>query len=186
MSNRRRHSALGQISPVAFEHPLNTGDRTGRFSSLTIKRSGVQNGGMADDAGDGNGGIPGPSGETGGQASGGADGRSWTERALVPPGPDSPFYVPPPSIKALRWSIVILLVTPTVLAFATLLAAFDRNWTAATIAGVLLCVFGVLRAYQLRAVMHEVAKRHAEEVETAGNPESRLKRSTDEDERGAP
>jgi hypothetical protein len=46
----------------------------------------------------------------------------------------------------------------------------DRNWTAAAIAGILLFVFGLMRAYQLRAVMRELAKRRAEEAGSAGGP----------------
>lgn len=44
------------------------------------------------------------------------------------PSPDSPFYMPPPSSKALRWSIVLCLIGPFLLAFCAFEFALAHQW----------------------------------------------------------
>ena len=97
-------------------------------------------------------------GISGEQERGRAD-RSWSERAHAQVEPDSPFYVPPPSSRALRWSIAVRLVLPTVLAVVVVMSAVGRHWTAAAIAGGLLCVTGTWHALLIRAALRELAKK---------------------------
>lgn len=74
------------------------------------------------------------------------------------PGPDSHFYVQPASSKALRWSIVLSLIGPAVLAFAVLEFALAHEWTGLVIALVMLCTYGLLKWVQIRAILRELAR----------------------------
>ena len=58
--------------------------------------------------------------------------------------PDSPFYLPPPSSKALRWSITLCLVGPFLLAFSAFEFALAHQWTGLVIALVMFCVYSLL------------------------------------------
>jgi hypothetical protein len=126
-------------------------------------------------------GVAGDVRDANGRATGSAEGtsggpkrdevtRSWTERALTPPGPDSPFYVPPPSTRALRWLIGIFLLSPAVLVFAVVMAALEGDATLVGMALVLLCLVGALRACQIRTILQELARRRTEE---SGSPAGR-------------
>jgi len=77
------------------------------------------------------------------------------------PGPDSHFYVQPASSKALRWSIVLSLIGPAVLAFAVLEFALAHEWTGLVIALVMLCTYGLLKWVQIRAILRELARRRS-------------------------
>jgi hypothetical protein len=88
----------------------------------------------------------------------GGDGR-WTERASTSPGPDSPFYVRPPSSRLLRWSIVVRLILPTVLAVVVVLTALGRNWLELVIASVLLIAVGIWRVFQISGILRELRNR---------------------------
>lgn len=121
-----------------------------------------------------------------------ATGKTWTERWKTPPPVGSPFYLAPPSSKALRWTIVILLVIPGILAVVVVAAAFMRDWGAVAVAvavAVPLCLYRVMRTYRLRVVLPELAKRRAQALSTdadqdASNwPESKAYRDEDEEQR---
>ena len=77
------------------------------------------------------------------------------------PGPDSRFYVPPASSKALRWSIVFFLIGPAVLAFAVFEFAVVHEWTGLVIALVMLCSYSLLKEVQIRAILRELARRRS-------------------------
>jgi hypothetical protein len=77
------------------------------------------------------------------------------------PGPDSRFYVPPASSKALRWSIVFSLVGPAVLAFAVFEFALAHEWTGLIIALAMLCTYSLLKWSQIRAILRELARRRS-------------------------
>jgi hypothetical protein len=87
---------------------------------------------MADDAGDERGG---PGEVAGGMSSGPeerGDHKSWTERALSRPGPESPFYVPPPSKRVARFVLYMLyfhiVVPPLVFAAGVVLSIVRHAW----------------------------------------------------------
>jgi hypothetical protein len=71
---------------------------------------------------------------------------------LPTPNSDSPFYMPPPSSKALRWSIVLCLIGPFLFACAAFESARAHDWTV---------LGGGCRTYGLRKRMghREVAPR---------------------------
>jgi hypothetical protein len=78
------------------------------------------------------------------------------------PSPDSPFYVPPPSSKALRWAIVFCLIGPSLFASAAFESALARvEWTGLVIAPVMLCAYSMLEWVRIRAILRELARRHA-------------------------
>jgi hypothetical protein len=118
-----------------------------------------------------------------------ATGKTWTERWNTPPPVGSPFYVAPPSSKTLRWTIVMLLVLPSAFAVVVVVAAVTREWAAVAVAAVLLCLSGVMRTYQLRAILRELAKRRAQALSTEADqeapngPESGANRDDDEEKR---
>jgi len=66
--------------------------------------------------------------------------------------------VPPPSSKALRWSIVFCLIGPFVFALAALESALAHEWTLVVIALVILCAYSLLKSFQIRAVLRELAR----------------------------
>lgn len=83
---------------------------------------------------------------------------------------------------------MILIVSPSVLAVVVVAAAFTREWGAVAVAAVLLCLYGVMRAYQLRPVLRELAKRRAQALSTdadqeSNGPESGANRDNDEEKR---
>jgi hypothetical protein len=63
---------------------------------------------------------------------------------LRAPNPDSPFYVPPPSTKALRWSIPLCLFGPLLLAFCAFEFALSHEWVGLAFALGVLIVYGGL------------------------------------------
>jgi len=67
--------------------------------------------------------------------------------------------VPPPSSKALRWSIVLCLIGPFVLALAVIESALAHEWTLPVIALVVLCAYSLLKRVQIRAILREFAIR---------------------------
>ena len=75
--------------------------------------------------------------------------------------PDSPFYVPPPSSKALRWSIALCLVGPFLLAFSAFEFALAHEWTGLVIALVMFCVYSLLQWVRIRAILRELERRRA-------------------------
>jgi hypothetical protein len=87
---------------------------------------------------------------------------NWAERASTSPGPDSPYYVRPPTTTFLRWSIVVRLILPTVLTVVVVLTALGRNWIELVIASVLLGAVLCLRAFQFRAIRRELRNRRKE------------------------
>jgi uncharacterized membrane protein YgcG len=77
------------------------------------------------------------------------------------PGPESRFYVPPASSKALRWSIVIFLLGPAVLVFAVFWAASTHEWTGLVIALAMLCTYSLMKWVQIRTILRELARRRS-------------------------
>jgi hypothetical protein len=75
------------------------------------------------------------------------------------PNPESPFYVPPPSSNALRWSLVIFLLGPALLAGAAIEFALAHQWTGLAIVLVMLCGYSLMKWVQIRAVLKELARR---------------------------
>ena len=123
---------------------------------------------MGDDASDKSRSVLGATGERPSEAEGRVDRPSWTERTRTRPAPDSPFYVPPASDRALRWSIVILLIIPVVLAVAVFVAAMHQDWVVVAVAGILLLVFAVWRTYRIRLILRELARRRTQHPGTGG------------------
>ena len=77
------------------------------------------------------------------------------------PAPGSPFYVPPPSNKALRWSIAFCLFGPVLFAFVAFEFALAHDWTGLVIALVMFGVYSVLEWVRIRAILRELARRRA-------------------------
>jgi len=78
---------------------------------------------------------------------------------LPTPNSDSPFYMPPPSSKALRWSIVLCLIGPFLFASAAFEAARARDWTVLAIALVMLSAYSLLEWIRIRAILRALARR---------------------------
>ena len=80
---------------------------------------------------------------------------------LPVPSPDSPFYSPPASSKALRWSIIFFLIGPAFLAAMVFAFAVAQEWTWLVIALVMLCSYSLLKWVQLRGIVRELARRRS-------------------------
>lgn len=72
------------------------------------------------------------------------------------PSPGSAFYLPPTSSRALRWSVVLFLLGPLFLAFAAIESVLAHEWTLVIIALVMLCAYGLLKSFQIRAILCEL------------------------------
>jgi hypothetical protein len=75
------------------------------------------------------------------------------------PSSDSPFYMPPPSSKALRWSIVLCFIGPFVLASAAFEFARAHDWIGLAIALVMLSAYSLLEWIRIRAILRALARR---------------------------
>ena len=84
-------------------------------------------------------------------------------RKLPTRSPDSPFYMPPPSSKALRWSIVLCPIGPFLLAFSAFEFALAHQWAGLVFALVMLCVYSLLEWFPIRAILRALARRRAGE-----------------------
>ena len=82
---------------------------------------------------------------------------------LPTPSPDSPFYMPPPSSKALRWSIVLSLVGPFLLAFSAFEFALAHQWAGLVFALVMLSAYILLVWIRIRAILRALARRRTGE-----------------------
>jgi hypothetical protein len=69
--------------------------------------------------------------------------------------------MPPASSKALRWSIIVFVLSPAVLVFAAIWAALAHEWIGLVVALVMLCTYGVLKSAQLRIILRELARRRS-------------------------
>ena len=78
---------------------------------------------------------------------------------LPVPSPDSPFYSPPASSKALRWSIVLCLIGPFLFGCAAFKSARAHDWTVLAIALVMLCACSLLEWVRIRAILRALARR---------------------------
>ena len=78
---------------------------------------------------------------------------------LPTPSSDSPFYMPPPSSKALRWSIVLCLIGPFLFGCAAFKSARAHDWTVLAIALVMLCACSLLEWVRIRAILRALARR---------------------------
>jgi hypothetical protein len=77
------------------------------------------------------------------------------------PGPSSRYYVPPPSIKQLRWLIAIHLIGPGMLVFFLISSALTRDWPVLGFALVFLGSYGLLKVLIIRTILRELARRRA-------------------------
>ena len=87
------------------------------------------------------------------------------------PSPDSPFYMPPPSSKALRLSIVLCLVGPLLLAFAAFEFALAHQWAGLVFALVMLSAYSLLEWVRIRAILRALARRRTAESWGPGQPD---------------
>jgi hypothetical protein len=78
---------------------------------------------------------------------------------LTAPSPDSRFYVPPPSSKALRWSIIFCLLGPFIFAFTAFECVLSHEWAALVLALVVLFAYSGLGWVRIRTVLRELARR---------------------------
>lgn len=77
------------------------------------------------------------------------------------PSPDSPFYVPPPSSNALRWSLAFCLIGPVLLASVAFESALADQWAGLVVALVIFCAYSLLAWVRIRAILRELARRRA-------------------------
>ena len=93
----------------------------------------------------------------------GADAPRAGEHERFPrPGPDSPFYQPPPSDQRLRRSVPILIATPLLIAAIPITAGIVKhNWAAVGVGVVILLWFGSTRLIMVRTIRRELAARRA-------------------------
>ena len=85
--------------------------------------------------------------------------KSSGQGKLPTPSSDSPFYMPPPSSKALRWSIVLCLIGPFLFVCAAFESARAHDWTVLAIALVMLCAYSLLEWVRIRAILRALARR---------------------------
>jgi len=85
--------------------------------------------------------------------------KSSGQGKLPAPSSDSPFHVPPPSSKALRWSIVLCLICPFLFACAAFESARAHDWGVLVIALVMLCAYSLLEWVRIRAILRALARR---------------------------
>jgi hypothetical protein len=78
---------------------------------------------------------------------------------LTTPSPSSPYYVPPPSSKALRWSIVFCLIGPLIFAFTAFESVLSHEWTGLVLSLVALFAYGGLEWIRIRTVLRELSRR---------------------------
>ena len=78
---------------------------------------------------------------------------------MTAPSPDSPFYVPPPSSKALRWSIVFCLLGPFIFAFTAFECVLSDEWAGLVLALVVLFAYSGLEWVRIRTILRELARR---------------------------
>jgi hypothetical protein len=67
--------------------------------------------------------------------------------------------MPPPSSKALRWSIVLCLIGPFLFASAAFGFARAHEWTGLAIALVMLSAYSLLEWIRIRAILRALARR---------------------------
>src|ERR1035437_6956519 len=84
---------------------------------------------------------------------------------MTSPSPDSPFYVPPPSSKALRWSIVFCLFGPFIFAFTAFECVLSDEWAGLVLALVVLFAYSGLEWARTPPIRGEPARRR-----TGGTP----------------
>lgn len=101
--------------------------------------------------------------------------KPWRLRA---PSPDSPFYVPPPSSKALRWSIPLCLLGPLLLAFCAFEFALSHVWVGLAFALVMLIVYSGLEGVRIHVIYRELLRRRT----SGSNRRSRNPATPDDDE----
>jgi hypothetical protein len=90
---------------------------------------------------------------------------------MTSPSPDSPFYVPPPSSKALRWSIVFCLFGPFIFAFTAFECVLSDEWAGLVLALVVLFAYSGLEWVRIRTILRELARRRTGgSTGRSGNP----------------
>src|SRR6478672_11642361 len=78
------------------------------------------------------------------------------------PGPDSPFYQPPPSDQRLRRSIPILIATPLLIAAMPITVGLVKHdWAAVAVGVVMLLWFAPTRLIMVRTIRRELAARRS-------------------------
>ena len=78
------------------------------------------------------------------------------------PGPGSPFHVPPPSTRRLRWQAVLLAVVPTVVLVLFVVSLVSGQWVVAGVYVPLLVLYAWLRWRQYRVLVPELRRRATE------------------------
>jgi len=111
------------------------------------------------------------------------DPRTWTQRYLTPPAPDSPFYSPPTSSKRLRWFLAIHLMVLAVFTVAVVRGILESD----TVLGVIVlllfwAIFAGWRAYLMRRILRELARRRVEKSASPLQRGSGTKSETDADD----
>ena len=120
----------------------------------------AHNGGVAEDRGDVDEGPSPPADETSEAATPHLDTRTWAEKYAAVPGPHSPFYSPPPSSRALHWLVAMNVGLAAFFSVAILAAALQTD-SAVMVVSLLFfwILYSWLRAYKLRALFKELARR---------------------------
>lgn len=89
-----------------------------------------------------------------------AEQRTWSERYESVPGPQSPFYSPPPSSRALRWLLAMYLLSLTVTTVVIAALVVQTDHVLGSIAAALgWALFAWWRGYQIRSILRELARR---------------------------
>ena len=132
----------------------------------------AHNGGVAEDRRDVDEGSSLPVDETSEAATRHADTRTWAEKYAAVPGPDSPFYSPPPSSRALRWLVAMNVGLAAFFTVVLLSAALQTDSAVMVILLLFLWVlYTWLRAYRVRPLLKELARRrHGGSDPTRGQP----------------
>lgn len=119
-----------------------------------------------------------PADETSETAKRQADTPTWAEKYAAVPGPDSPFYSPPPSSRALRW---LLGINVGSLAFFTVVILASALHTDSAVMVILLLFFWVLytwlQAYKIRPLLKELARRRDGGSDPTGGQPSGVERT---------
>lgn len=130
------------------------------FSRGASEHPVADNGGVAEDRRDIDQGSSLPADETSEAATQNADTRTCTEKFAAVPGPDSPFYAPPPSSRALRWFVAINLGALAIVTVAILVGVLQSDSAVMVIlALVVWAPYAWWQAYKVRAILKELARR---------------------------
>ncbi len=83
---------------------------------------------------------------------------------------NSPYFVPPPSTRALRLSLVVLLIAPTLLIIGAGVAVAFRVWWGLAVMLVLVLGFARPRYRVYQSIHNELNRRKAEQLDEKATP----------------